>query len=331
MPEGGRYSGRVIAVTGAGGYLGSALVERLLAEGAADIIRVSRKLMDDRPGTTVVNADIRELGTWRSLASRADAIFHLAGNTSVYEAARDPAASLNSTVLPICHLHEAARVTGKRLRVVFASTATVYGPTPQQPVPESFEPRPTTVYDLHKLLAEQQLALATDQGVAEGVSLRLANVYGPSGGAFSAADRGALTRVVNQALEGQGLSVYGGGDYIRDYVYISDVIDAVLRAGLDSGLAGQSFNIGTGIGTTVRQMFEWVAQEARAQTGKSVLVFPAAWPSGTDPIELRQFTADIARFKLATGWVPLVGPREGIRLLVASVAKGGAAKERGSQ
>jgi nucleoside-diphosphate-sugar epimerase len=313
-------NGKKVVVTGASGYIGSVLVDALVKY-SCKVIRVSRNKLMPLADTKSIKADIHNADTWAEIVAQADIIYHLAGNTSVYEAAKNPAESLNSTLLPLNHLIKAAQERQCKPRVVFASTATVYGLTPQRPVAETVAPKPITVYDLHKLFAEQQLALATQQGLLESVSLRLANVYGPSSSVSSADDRGILNRVTAMALQGKGLIVYGDGNYLRDYIYISDVVNAFLLAGVSSQLGGQCFNIASGVGTTVKQAFTLAATQTEKITGKAIEVSCVAWPAGADSIEFRAFTADIEKFTSATGWNPLINLKEGILLISSELLK----------
>jgi nucleoside-diphosphate-sugar epimerase len=250
---------------------------------------------------------------------RADVVFHLAGNTSAYAAAADPAASLESTVLPVTHLIAAAASRPGR-RVVYASTATVYGMPRDLPVAEDTPTNPVTVYDLHKLCAEQHLALASRRGLLEGVSLRLSNVYGPSPGGSSADDRGVLNRAARLALQGEPLRLYGGGNYVRDYVYIDDVIAAFLAAGLHAGIAGMAFNVASGVGTTIRAAFHAVADMTEEVTGRRNAIEDVPWPPGADPIECRDFTADIRALAAACAWRPAVALNDGLGRLVRELA-----------
>ncbi len=313
-------NGKTVVVTGASGYIGSVLVDALVKY-SCKVIRVSRNELMPLADTKSIKADIHNADTWAEIVAQADIIYHLAGNTSVYEAAKNPAESLNSTLLPLNHLIKAAQERQSKPRVVFASTATVYGLTPQRPVAESVELKPITVYDLHKLFAEQQLGLATQQGLLESVSLRLANVYGPSSSVSSADDRGILNRVTAMALQGKDLMVYGDGNYLRDYVYISDVVNAFLFAGVSSQLGGQSFNVASGVGTTVKQAFALVATQVEKITGQAIEVSCVAWPAGVASIEFREFTADIEKYIIATGWNPLINLKEGIPLIISELLK----------
>ncbi|OHB44722.1 MAG: hypothetical protein A2178_01710 [Planctomycetes bacterium GWC2_49_10] len=311
-------NGKTLAVTGASGYIGSALVDELVKY-SSKILSVSRQELMPREGVQSMKADIRTLDCWLEIVKQADIVFHLAGNTSVYAAAINPAESLNSTLLPVTHLVSAAQELGRHPRVVFASTATVYGLATQLPVAESVEPKPITVYDLHKLFAEQQLALATQLGVLESVSLRLANVYGPSSSVSSADDRGILNRVTAMAMQGKDFIVYGDGNYLRDYVYIDDVVRAFMIAGLRESVCGGLFNVATGKSVSVREAFHLVAERAERVTGRRVNIENTPWPEGANPIEFRNYVANINNISVDLGWQPLISLEAGINSMIDSL------------
>jgi len=311
------YGNKTVAVTGASGYIASVLIDAL-QKTPAHILRISRRDLHPISGAESLKGDIRSNDCWEEIVSKADVIFHLAGNTSVYATAKDPAGSLNSTVLPITHLVAAAQASGRRPRVVFASTATVYGLTDRLPVDEDAPTAPITKYDLHKLLAEQQLGLASDQGILEGVSLRLANAYGPSSSTSSADDRGILNKITRMALQGANLQLYGDGNYLRDYVFVDDVAQAFMAAGVGEKVVGRSFNVGSGKGITVRDAFHLVAARAERVTGKRVGIEYAPWPEGADPIEFRNFVADVNSLFCALGWQPKVSLEAGIDRMIDS-------------
>lgn len=313
------YDGLTVAVTGAFGYLGSALRDHLQRT-SARLLLVSRQARPPVPGAVSIVADVRTPEGWREVVPRADVVFHLAGNTSVAFASRDPAASLTSTVLPLVHLAAAARAAQRPLRVVYASTATVYGLTDRLPVDEDADTCPITVYDLHKLFAERELALASRHGILDGVALRLANVYGPSPSASTADDRGVLARIGRGAIEGSDVLVYGGGGYLRDYVYIDDVVRAFLLAGKHPGISGQVFNVASGTGTPVREAFRFIVDQAAALTGRRNTLIDVPWPAGADPIDARSFTGDVHRIARVCGWTPQVSLADGVDRLMAHLA-----------
>lgn len=310
-----RFENQKVAVTGSAGYIGSALVEALTREGA-HVVRVSRAQLQELPGSEVLRADISSEECWIELVSRADVIFHLAGNTSAYAAAADPAGSLCSTVLPLTHLISAAQKLNKSPRVVYASTATVYGLTEKHPVAETQDPQPVTVYDLHKQFAERQLALATKRKILDATSLRLANVYGPSDGSGSAKDRGVLNKMTTFALMGQEIQLYGDGNYLRDYVYIGDVINAFLMAGFARDNGSGLFNIASGTGVTLNQAAGLISKIVARVTGSETTIVHVPWPESADPIEHRNYVADISRARRHLNWHPEIRLESGIEMTV---------------
>ena len=312
--------GKTVVVTGASGYIGFELVKALVSQDCK-VIRVSRSDLTPQLETKIIKSDITDASTWTKIVEQADIIYHLAGNTSVYDAEKNPSANLKSSLLPLTHLIKAAQDKKRNPKVVFASTATVYGMQPLGLVAETIEPKPITVYDLHKLFAEQQLKLATEEGVLKGVSLRLSNVFGPSSGIRSADDRGILNKVTAAALRGQNLELYGEGIYIRDYIFISDVIHAFLLAGNTAKINGQSYNIASGSGTSVSKAFETVVSRVKEITGISVEINNAVWPTKSASIERRNFTANIRKFSNATGWFPATTLEVGIDHLVRALLK----------
>jgi nucleoside-diphosphate-sugar epimerase len=308
-------SGKTVVVTGASGYIGSELVN-VLVKHQCNVVRVSRNKMMPLANTKSIMADICIAETWTEIVAQADIIYHLAGNTSVYEAAKNPAESLISTLLPLNHLIKAAQTQQRKPRVVFASTATVYGLTPKCPVAETVEPKPITVYDLHKLFAEQQLSLATQQGILESVSLRLANVYGPSGSSSSADDRGILNKVTSMALQGKDLTVYGDGNYLRDYVYIDDVVWAFILAGARKDVGFGIFNVSTGKSVSVGDAFKLIVKRVAVVTGNTVNIKYSPWPYGASEVEFRNYISDVSSTFLELGWQHTINLESGIKYMV---------------
>lgn len=303
--------GQVIAVTGASGYIGSSLVDALLRN-SCDVILVSRNEMGQRKNARVIKADIREFETWVEIVEKSDLIYHLGGNTSVYEASKNPAASLISTLLPVNHLIMAARFLNKRPRVIYASTVTIYGLTLPVPISEDFEPKPITVYDQHKAFSESQLALAAKEGFLDFTSLRLSNVYGPSISRSTADDRGILNKVAMMAAQRKDITIYGDGNYLRDYVYIGDVVEAFVIAGATKSVTNDVFNISTGSSISVGDAFKMIANRVFEITGEQVNVKYSPWFNGASDIEYRNFISDPTKALALLGWSSKVSLKNGI-------------------
>jgi len=302
-------------VIGASGYIGSKLVKKLTDSGC-NVIRSSRRDTITNGDSEFVMAELDSLDFWLNIVEKSDVIIHLAGNTSINVANDNPALDLNSSVVPIYRLIEACKILRKRPRVVFASTVTAYGFTDNLPVSEATAENPESFYDLHKFFVERQLVLATKLNICDGVSLRLANVYGPSPANSSANDRGILNKIIGLALAGDIVSLYGGGNYIRDYIYIDDVVDAFILASISSKSAGEVFNVGSGVGTSVRDAFNAVTQEVYQQTNKIIEMKDVPWPENSPKIDIRNFTASIKKAHTCLGWSPKVSLQTGIATTV---------------
>lgn len=312
------YQGMPVVVTGAGGYVGGRLVQ-MLAERGASVTRLSRRVLDPAQGIADLVGDPRDRAVWSDLVDRADVIFHLAGETSIYGAEADPVASLHACVDPIIHMAQACRAAQKRPMVVLAGTVTQAGMPAQLPVNETIPDQPVTIYDLHKLFAERHLLLAHQAGDLNGACLRLANVYGHGPNVSGAADRGVLNKIISRAILGESIAVYGEGEYLRDYVHLDDVASAFLAAGLGGdAVTGRAFIIASGEGSTLIDTFTLVAERVSNSTGRKVTVGRLPWPDGMSPIEKRNFVADISAFSAATGWRPQIDLRAGIDRTIAA-------------
>ena len=265
-----------------------------------------------------VVGDIRDRAIWENTLQDSDIVFHFAAQTSVYAANENPFADLEINVLPIVHLLETCRQKGLQPIVLFSGTVTEAGIPTRVPVDESHPDRPITVYDLHKLMAENYLRYYVNQGVVHGTVLRLANVYGP-GPQSSNADRGVLNMMIRKALKGEAITVYGKGDSLRDYVYVQDVAYAFLMAGARiKHVNGQHFVIGSGRGHTLEDAFNLVAKRVAIKTGELVQVTHIKPDGLLSPIETRSFVADSSKFIHATGWRPRYSLGEGIDRTVES-------------
>jgi nucleoside-diphosphate-sugar epimerase len=214
--------------------------------------------------------------------------------------------------MPMLNLLTTCEARGFKPFIVFTGAATQVGLTKEVPVNESVTDQPVTVYDLHKLFAENYLKYYTRQNVANGVTLRLANVYGP-GPKSSSADRGILNLMVRRALDGQPLTVYGDGAPIRDYIFIDDVVSALLHAASQpENCSGKHFFIGSGEGRSISDAVRTVARIVSNKTKSAVAVENVKIPPNQSPIEARNFVADTTGFRQASNWRPLVSFEDGV-------------------
>jgi len=154
--------------------------------------------------------------------------------------------------------------------------------------------------------------------MVKGATLRLANVYGP-GPASNSADRGVLNLMIHRALQGEILTIFGQGNYLRDYIFVDDVVLAFLEAAANiEAITGKSFIIGSGEGHTIAEAFQLVKERVELITCKSVSLINVAPPLNLAQIETRNFVANSLLFKGLTGWHPQYSLIEGIDRTIRS-------------
>jgi UDP-glucose 4-epimerase len=278
-------------VTGGAGFIGSHVVEALVARG--DEVHVLDDLSRGRPDRVAAGAelhvgDIREPDAVFD-ATRPEAVLHLAAQADVRVSVEDPALDADVNVLGTVRILEAARRHGAK--VIFASTGgAIYGEC-DGPATESAERRPLAPYGTSKLCGEEYLATWNRLYGTGHVSLRFANVYGPRQEPHSEA---GVVAIFMGLLQGEGTpKIYGDGSQTRDYVFVADVVRAMLAA-LDHD--GGVFNVGTGVETSVVDLYETI------QRTSGVTREPAFAAARLG--ELQRSVLDIGRAASELGWQP---------------------------
>jgi UDP-glucose 4-epimerase len=254
-------------VTGGNGFIGSHLVDALLAEGDEVVVvdHLVRGHTDNLAGALergieLVRADVTDVGAMLAAfeAHHPDVAYHLAAQIDVRRSVEDPSTDAHVNVGGTAAVLEAARHTGTR-RVVLASTAGVYGEPRQLPVVEATPLAPLSPYGAGKAAAESYLELFRRLHGLSTLSLRLANVYGPRQDPHGEA--GVVAIFCGAAAEGQPVTVYGDGTQTRDYIYVADVVAAFTAAGR-ADLEGV-VNIATGRETSVSELAQQLGLEPR--------------------------------------------------------------------
>ncbi|MFH1288573.1 MAG: NAD-dependent epimerase/dehydratase family protein [bacterium] len=317
------YTGKRILITGGAGYIAANLVN-LLKDINCHIIRFDRqeaRLLPINGKAKIDNifGDIRDQSIWEKILDKTDIVFHFAAQTSTYVSNDNPLDDIKINVLPMVNMLETCRRKNWDPVILFSSTVTVIGMPACLPVDESQTGRPVTVYDLHKSMAEEYLKYYIDQGFVRGAVLRLSNVYGP-GPKSSRSDRGILNMMIRKALAKEALTVYGKGDFLRDYIYVEDVARAFLTAGIKiEKVNGRHFIIGTGEGHTIAEAINLVADRVAFKTGHRVDVTHIKPVTPQSPIEDRNFVADSRMFCNMTGWKNMYSLTEGIDSMIMLV------------
>jgi len=305
-----------VVITGARGYIGSALAEKLAGQDYA--LRLVSRLSS--PARTVSGqvarehhaADLHSPQSWSQLLRGADVVVHLSSRTDLRAAEADPADDEDINIRPLHALLEAARALNTAPMIVFASAATIVGPNPQLPVDDAAGDNPCSVYDRHKLAGELILREGTVCGVVRACSLRLANVYG-YGGASMNTNRGILNIMMKRAVNGEPLTLYGNGAYLRDFIHIEDIVEAFIRAIATPEICdGGHYIIASGRGHTLAEVYAIIAEAAMERLDKRVEIVRVPEPTDLHPIEKRNFIGDSHLFQARTGWRSRFDLRAGI-------------------
>lgn len=234
-------------VTGGAGFIGSHLVEALVARG--DAVRVADDFSTGRrenvpAGVDLVEGDLSDPAIARRAVDGCAYVLHQAAIPSVPRSVTDPVASHRANVDATLQVLVAARAAGVR-RVVYAGSSSVYGDSPELPKREDMAPSPRSPYALQKLVSEQYCQLFTALYGLETVTTRYFNVFGPRqqpGSPYS----GVISLFIEAAVEGRPPVVYGDGGQSRDFTYVADVVAGVLRACTAPGVAGEVLNLAGG-------------------------------------------------------------------------------------
>lgn len=305
-------------VTGAAGFIGSTLVDRLLSDGhdvvgiddfsgggvVANLENANRHNRIGLPRFTLLNVDVGAPDLAGIVAgSNPDVVFHLAAQVDLRASVSNPLYDARVNVLGTVSVLEACRRAGVRRLVYAASGGSRYGAPTRLPVDETTHPHPLSPYAAAKVAGEMYVgAYAEMYGIAP-ICLALSNVFGPRQNPRGEA--GVITVFGTKMISGDAVTVYGDGTSTRDYVYVDDVVDAFARAGAAPLSTIGTYNVGTGTQTAVAEVHRLVAE---ALDESSVPHF-AEIRTG----ELHAIALDATKAGRDLGWTPTVDLAEGIQ------------------
>ncbi|MDB4775536.1 NAD-dependent epimerase/dehydratase family protein [bacterium] len=315
-------------ITGGCGFIGTNLIERLLADGkqvrvfdnltvgSRDSLGAISKFAEVTDGAEwssgvqLMVGDIREAAEVREAARGAEVIVHLAASTGVPQSVEDPMHDCTSNVIGVLNTLEAARQESVK-RFIFASSGAPAGEV-EPPIHEEVVPKPVSPYGASKLAGEAYCSAYSRTFGVECVALRFGNVYGPKSGHKTS----VVAKWINRAMEGLQLEIYGDGTATRDFIFVGDLVDAVVKAGVASAesVAGEIFQIATSRETTVGE----VAETIRTALKRFGIDVPEVVYEAVRLGDVHRNYSDTSKARSQLGWTAMTGLAEGIGITVES-------------
>jgi UDP-glucose 4-epimerase len=300
-------------VTGGAGFIGSHLAQALLARG--EQVRIADDLSTGKPANLavldgraeVLTGDLADAAFAREAVAGIDLVLHQAAIPSVPRSVADPLTSHRANVDATLAVLVAAHAAGVR-RVVYAGSSSAYGDAADLPKHEAMTPQPLSPYALQKLVGEQYMSLFTSLYGLETVTIRYFNVFGPRQDPSSPYS-GVIALFITRLLAGEPPIITGDGGQTRDFTYIDNVVDGVLRAAESPRAAGQVINVATGERTSITDLAEMLAR----LIGSPLSPVHVEARAG----DVRDSLADLTRARQLLNYSPLVSLEDGLRRTIA--------------
>ena len=307
-------------VTGGAGFIGSHLTEEIARRGhrvrvADSLITGKRSNIAHIPGVDFVEGDLADLEFAKKVAAGCDYVLHQAAIPSVPRSVKDPIASNRANVDATLNILVAARDAGVK-RLVFAASSSAYGNTETLPKHEGMPTSPLSPYALQKVVGEQYLQMFTRLYGLETVSIRYFNVFGPRQDPSSPYS-GVISVFATALLENRSPTIYGNGEQTRDFTYVANVVDGVLRACEAPRASGEVINVATGGRISLNQLF----YAMRDVVGGNVEPTYAETRQG----DVRDSQADIRKAQELLGYTPSVSFEDGLERTINWYRTAGAA------
>ena len=299
-------------VTGGAGFIGSHLAEELARRG--EHVRVVDNLSTGKrqnlahvPSVEFLEGDLADLEVARRAVQGIDYVLHQAAIPSVPRSVQDPITSNRANIDASLNVLVAARDAAVK-RVVYAGSSSAYGNTPTLPKVETMATAPLSPYALQKLVAEQYCQMFTSLYGLETVTIRYFNVFGPRQDPSSPYS-GVISLFISALCDARQPTIYGDGEHTRDFTYVANVVDGVLRACTAENASGEVINIATGGRISLNMLFKTIRELVRANI-EPIYADPR-------PGDVKDSQADISKARRILGYQPTVSFEDGLAKTVA--------------
>jgi nucleoside-diphosphate-sugar epimerase len=295
-------------VTGGAGFIGSHLTEELLRRGEQvrvvdSLITGHRHNLAHLSGIDFLEGDLADLSVAKCAVQGVDYVLHQAAIPSVPRSVDDPITSNRANIDSTLNVLVAARDAGVK-RVVYAGSSSAYGNTPTLPKQEDMPANPLSPYALQKLVGEQYMQMFTALYGLETVTIRYFNVFGPRQDPSSPYS-GVISVFAKAILNNSAPTIYGDGEQTRDFTFVANVVDGVLKAVKAPGASGNVINVATGSSISLNRLFA----SMRDMVGSRVEANYGPTRAG----DVRDSIADITKARTLLGYEPTVPLEEGLK------------------
>jgi UDP-glucose 4-epimerase len=310
------FNNKKILITGGAGFIGSNLARCLVKHGAKVTVVDSmihdyggnlQNLIGIRDKITINFSDVRDRYSMEYLIGEQDYLFNLAGQVSHIDSMVDPFADLEINAKSQLSILEACRLFNPGIRIVFASTRQIYGRPKYLPVDETHSLDPPDVNGINKLAGERYHTLYSKVYDLHCAVLRLTNVYGPRQ-LVRHNRQGFIGWFVRQVVRGEKIKIFGTGNQRRDLVYVDDVVEALLLAGMSDKAKGKIYNLGGAEPISLKELVELMIKVNGS--GEYEL---APFPEERKKIDIGDFYSDFDKIKSELGWSPTILLKEGLK------------------
>jgi UDP-glucose 4-epimerase len=307
-----------VLVIGGLGFIGTNLTERLVGRGArVTVVTPSRERHEEQAtaleqrGVRLIQGDVRDHGLMLDLVVDQQVIFNLSGQSGAVRSMEDPWTDLDVNCRGNLTVLESVRVKNPRAKLVFGGSRLQYGRPAATPVDEDATKDALCLHAIHKQTVEQYFRLYGQLFGIRFALARITNPYGP-GQPHGRTSYGIINRLIQLAVSGQTLTIYGDGTQLRDYVHVDDVVSALIVLAESPEADGGIFNVGSGIGSRLVDVAARIVEIAGR--GK---VQHVPWPALAEQIETGDFVADISRIARELRWAPSIDLRDGLEQTIA--------------
>lgn len=290
-----------VLVLGGGGFIGSHLVEALVAAGSHVLVltRPGRQSVQLQQGVDYRFADFADSVSLAEALVDVDLVIHLISTTVPSTANLDPVADINGNLLSTVRLLQLMRDQGVSRLVFLSSGGTVYGDTKITPIPEDHERNPVSSYGIVKVAIENFITMFSSQYGLQPLVLRVSNPYGPRQRHLGV--QGVIPTFFHRIVAGEEIRIWGDGTSVRDYLYITDLVSFITQA-VREGLSG-TYNVGSGQGTSLQEVLSLI-QEISGIAANAKYLAPRDF-------DVNKVVLNISKACNAIDWKPLVSLREG--------------------